>query len=260
VIRDIDAIAVQLKKLSDAKVPVIWRPLHEAGGGWFWWGAKGATAGKALYNIIYDRIVNYHGIHNLIWAWSSPEPEWYPGNNKVDLIGYDSYPGAHNYTVQKPMFDQLYKIVNGEKLIAMTENGPIPDIQMCFEMDAPWAYFMSWSDLVSAQNSSQHIKDVFANPSVLTVESPGSTCTVTSWQEKSDMCKAEAYPNPFADQVLINAEGLFGYEVYDAMGKLVEKDKAYASAKLGTHWPAGIFLIKIVSAEGVRTLHVAKKP
>jgi mannan endo-1,4-beta-mannosidase len=30
--KDIDTIAVQLKKLQDARVPVIWRPLHEAEG------------------------------------------------------------------------------------------------------------------------------------------------------------------------------------------------------------------------------------
>ncbi|MCL2255030.1 MAG: hypothetical protein FWC09_11370, partial [Lachnospiraceae bacterium] len=35
---DIDIIAVQLKRLQDAGVPVLWRPLHEASGGWFWWG------------------------------------------------------------------------------------------------------------------------------------------------------------------------------------------------------------------------------
>jgi mannan endo-1,4-beta-mannosidase len=32
--KDIDTIAVQLKRLQDANVPVIWRPLHEAEGGW----------------------------------------------------------------------------------------------------------------------------------------------------------------------------------------------------------------------------------
>src|SRR5688572_9122631 len=37
IIRDIDAIAVQLQLLEDAKVPVLWRPLHEAEGKWFWW-------------------------------------------------------------------------------------------------------------------------------------------------------------------------------------------------------------------------------
>jgi len=38
---DIDAIAAQLHKFQDANVPILWRPLHEAWGEWFWWGARG---------------------------------------------------------------------------------------------------------------------------------------------------------------------------------------------------------------------------
>ncbi len=40
-VRDIDAIASLLKRLQDHGVTVLWRPLHEAAGGWFWWGAGG---------------------------------------------------------------------------------------------------------------------------------------------------------------------------------------------------------------------------
>ena len=39
-LRDIDVIAQELKKLQAANVPVLWRPLHEADGKWFWWGAQ----------------------------------------------------------------------------------------------------------------------------------------------------------------------------------------------------------------------------
>src|SRR5690606_5929825 len=35
---DIDLIAGELQTLENAGVPVLWRPLHEASGGWFWWG------------------------------------------------------------------------------------------------------------------------------------------------------------------------------------------------------------------------------
>lgn len=41
---DIDTIAVQLGILRDAGIPVLWRPLHEAEGKWFWWGARGPEA------------------------------------------------------------------------------------------------------------------------------------------------------------------------------------------------------------------------
>ena len=87
IIRDIDTIAYQLKKYQNAGIPILWRPLHEAGGGWFWWGAKGPEACKELYNIMFDRMKNYHHLHNLIWVWSTPESNWYPGNDKVDIIG-----------------------------------------------------------------------------------------------------------------------------------------------------------------------------
>ncbi len=78
IIRDIDDIAVQLKRFEDAGVPVLWRPLHEAGGGWFWWGAHGPEACLELWNILYERLVIHHHIHNLIWVWSTPEEDWYP--------------------------------------------------------------------------------------------------------------------------------------------------------------------------------------
>ncbi len=171
IIRDIDDVSAQLKKFQDSGIPVLWRPLHEAGGGWFWWGAKGPEACLELYNIMFDRMTNHHQLHNLIWVWSSPEEDWYPGNDKVDIIGYDSYPGALNYSTRKSVFDALYRLTGGKKLIAMTENGPIPDPDDCLELDAPWLYFMSWNNLVFEQNTDKHILEVYDNPDVLTVES-----------------------------------------------------------------------------------------
>ena len=177
VIQDIDSIASQLKRLEAVNVPVLFRPLHEAGGhgamngsnAWFWWGSDGAIACLTLYDMIYDRITYHHGINNLIWVWSDPHVGWYPGNDKVDILGYDSYPGAFNYSPNKPMFDHLYNIVQGEKIIAMSENGPIPDIDQCIAQDAMWSYFSAWSNLVVEQNSIEHIQAVYNHPNVLTL-------------------------------------------------------------------------------------------
>ena len=185
IIRDIDYIAIQLKKFQDAGIPILWRPLHEAGGGWFWWGAKGPVACKKLYGILYDRLMNYHQLHNLIWVWSTPETAWYPGNDSVDIIGYDSYPGAYSYGNQKASFDVLYKLTQGKKLITMSENGPIPDIDACLNGDAPWLYFMSWGgqapNLVMTQNSIAHIQQVYSNLNVLKLESTNAK-TSRQWR------------------------------------------------------------------------------
>lgn len=191
ILKDIDDIAIQLRKFKDAQVPVLWRPLHEAGGGWFWWGAKGPEACIKLYDILFDRLMNFHQMHNLIWVWSTPEKDWYPGNSKVDIIGYDSYPGTFNYGTQKNWFDILADVTGGKKLIAMTENGPIPDPSECLALDVPWLYFMSWADLVTEQNSEEHLRYVFSHPGVITL---GSDNSLSSYNWHSTLYPPEWRP------------------------------------------------------------------
>ncbi|HYP15761.1 MAG TPA: glycosyl hydrolase [Opitutus sp.] len=169
-LRDIDAIAVQLKRLQDAKVPVLWRPLHEAEGGWFWWGAKGPEACKALWRVMYDRLTNLHGLNNLIWVWNSINPAWYPGDEYVDIVSMDSYPGNFNYTAQSGSFDRLVALTGHEKLIAMTENGPIPDPDLIQVYDAPWSWFCTWNGFPQSANSVAHLQKVYHHPFVLTLD------------------------------------------------------------------------------------------
>ena len=87
-LRDIDAIAVQLLRLQAANIPVLWRPLHEAEGGWFWWGAFGPENAKTLYRLVYKRLTETHKLRNLIWVWNSVSPAWYPGDDVVDICFY----------------------------------------------------------------------------------------------------------------------------------------------------------------------------
>ncbi|MGC8804260.1 MAG: glycosyl hydrolase, partial [Bacteroidales bacterium] len=81
-IRDMDIVANLLKRMRDSGVPVLWRPLHEAEGGWFWWGAKGGDACKKLWWTMYNRFTRFHNLTNLIWVWNSYVDEkgvnWYP--------------------------------------------------------------------------------------------------------------------------------------------------------------------------------------
>ena len=90
-IRDIDAISEQLKILQDNNVTVLWRPLHEASGGWFWWGCRGKDAYQWLWNLMYERQTHYHKLNNLIWVWNGQDPDWYVGDDRCDIIGEDVY-------------------------------------------------------------------------------------------------------------------------------------------------------------------------
>lgn len=141
---DIDAIAVQLKRLQDADVPVLWRPLHEASGGWFWWGASGPDAYLELYKLMYDRLTNVHGLNNLIWVWNGQDAAWYPGDEYVDIIGEDIYPGEHEYASQAARFIKALGYTDARKLITLSENGCIPDPEQMVRDNIMWSYWCTW--------------------------------------------------------------------------------------------------------------------
>ena len=143
-LRDMDAIATQLKKFDAAGIPLLWRPLHESEGAWFWWGAKGPEAFKTLWRLLFDRIVNHHGLHNLVWVLSSEDPAWYPGNDVVDIIGVDGYPPDRT-DVLYPNWQALKKRLDGVKLIALSEFGGVPDIERMHRFGVWWCYFAPWS-------------------------------------------------------------------------------------------------------------------
>lgn len=159
---DIDLIAGELKKLKDADAPVLWRPLHEAEGAWFWWGAEGPEPCKELYRLLYDKLTNEYGLDNLIWIWTgSTSPaaaDWYPGDDVVDIVGYDKYnavDGLPNLSSISSTFYSLVQSTDGKKMVAMTENDSIPSLENLVNDKAAWLYFCPWymNYLTSEQNN-----------------------------------------------------------------------------------------------------------
>ncbi len=142
--RDIKEIAKQLKRLEKAGVPVIWRPLHEASGGWFWWGAQGPDAYKKLWKYLYKELTNTYGCNNLIWVYNGQSADWYPGDEYVDIVGEDIYPGNHVYDPQVSRFKQAINYGSKTKITALTENGCIFDIDSAVSINALWSWFMTW--------------------------------------------------------------------------------------------------------------------
>lgn len=143
-ISDMDEIAEKIKELEKAGVPILWRPLHEASGGWFWWGASGPEAYKKLYRLMYDRFTNVHKLNNLIWVWNGQHPDWYPGDDCVDIIGEDIYPGEKVYTSQTARFLKAYRCSTEPKLVALSENGCLMDPDLVDRDNNKWSYFMTW--------------------------------------------------------------------------------------------------------------------
>lgn len=177
--RDIKEIAKQLKRLEKAGVPVIWRPLHEASGGWFWWGAKGSDAYKKLWKYLYKELTNTYGCNNLIWVYNGQSADWYPGDEYVDIVGEDIYPGNHVYDPQVSRFKQAISYGSKTKITALTENGCIFDIDSAVSINALWCWFMTWGGefTVNGSNYSEKyteksvIKKMYASKYSLTLGS-----------------------------------------------------------------------------------------
>lgn len=162
----IDCLAQELLKVQDAGIPIIFRPYHEAegnqgiGNAWFWWGYEGPEPYKALWKQLYTTLTEKYGIHNLIWEFNSytytTSPEWYPGDEWVDMVGFDKYNTEYNRHDGKTSgpnedaisstFYSLVDLTDNKKLVAMSENDTVPSLSNILTEKAYWLYFCIWYD------------------------------------------------------------------------------------------------------------------
>jgi mannan endo-1,4-beta-mannosidase len=155
----VDTIANYLKQLQKAHVPLLWRPYHEMNGNWFWWGNRtGQYSTQALYRQIFDRLVNYHKLNNLIWVWSVDRPvkagmeysNFYPGNNYLDILALDVY----GSDFKQGYYDQLLALSKG-KPITLAEVGSPPSPEV-MKSQPKWSYWVIWAGLVRNTSKKQY--------------------------------------------------------------------------------------------------------
>ncbi len=168
----LDVIAGFLLELQTAGVAVLFRPLHEMNQGQFWWGGRPGPHGTArLYQITHDYLERQKGLTNLVWVWDVQDLDWSwasydPG--AWDVLAMDMY--GDGYTAQK--YATLLALAKG-KPIAIGECAKLPTAA---ELAAQprWTFFMAWAELVYSNNSEQQIRDLYADPRLVTLaEMPG---------------------------------------------------------------------------------------
>ena len=157
IVADVDIVSGYFKQLQEKGIAVVWRPLHEASGGWFWWGVGSAECYVQLYRLVFNRMVGTNGLKNLIWVWnintdpslgydySALNAAWYPGDEYVDIVAVDIYNPMDDHNSGANYFNKIVSDVGTNKMIALSENGAIPDIDSIAEDKAYWSYWMTWS-------------------------------------------------------------------------------------------------------------------
>lgn len=207
----VDAVAVFLRQLQDAHVPVLWRPYHEMNGDWFWWGARteGAYTTAALYRQIFDRLVNHHQLKNLVWEWSvdrmsKPNMEhekYFPGIEFVDVLALDVYGNdfAQSY------YDSLVKLSQGKPLaLAEVGNPPAPAV---LAQQPLWTYYATWAGMVRNTTRKQYA-EVMKDPRVLNLDDPAYASAMEAFRQACGLpaIKIEAPPVNFSGTWVLNED------------------------------------------------------
>lgn len=170
---DLDYMAGILQTFREKRIPILWRPFHEADGAWFWWGNKGPEAAKQLYLIMYERFTKVHHLDNLIWVWNSPNIEGYVGDDVCDIISRDMYPPSHLHTDQKEAYMELIQITKENKIAAIAEIGTIVSVPDLSRSNIPWAWYMTWcTEHVMSDNytDSQELIRAYQHDYAITLE------------------------------------------------------------------------------------------
>ena len=170
-----------IKTADGQTVPVVWRPWHEHTGSWFWWGQDLCTTEqyKALWQMTYDYMVKERGLDNLVWAYSpgaggiTPElfAERYPGDEIIDMVGFDCYQYSTDEVYIKEMkhaLDVMSAFNEGRgKIMAVTETGyeGIPNARWWTDVlyqavkDYPVSYVLTWRNACD-----EHMQHHFYGP------------------------------------------------------------------------------------------------
>ena len=156
VMKELAAAADTLEKLADGDIPVLWRPLHEIDGGWFWWTDRETPENTArLWRLMFDYFTKERKLDNLIWVYSAGvgkkktfeyRKRFYPGADYVDISGIDIYGVDFQKDIDAywDYYDVMARVSPG-KMLVCGEGDAIPDPDKTQAGTLPrWLYTLPW--------------------------------------------------------------------------------------------------------------------
>lgn len=176
---DLSYLADQLNYFAEYDIPVLLRPYHEMNQGSFWWGGQDPTAYKALWQIMYNYLVNTRGLHNLLFVWApiswnptGADVPWnyYPGAAYVDIVAVDYYnkTGAAGLSTGDATSLQTYyaALVHYSKPRMLAESYYVPvSTGVNALIGSPWVIWTVWGDGLTSHNTNADVKSTYYNTS-----------------------------------------------------------------------------------------------
>lgn len=178
----LDRVADYALRMEKEGAPILFRPLHEHNGYWFWWGKDHSSAKdfQKLWEYTVTYLRDTKGVHNMLYVYSpnghfNNTDEYldrYPGDKWVDIMGVDTYDDDQTGEWYK-LLDEDLKVMNqvadkNGKLTAISEAGVRRGGSLCVtgNVDKDWfgkvakiavdnkaAYFMTWSNFEKLEHN-----------------------------------------------------------------------------------------------------------
>lgn len=169
--QQVESVAVHLRRLQNAGVEVLWRPLHEINEQAFWWGNRPGPDGSALlYRQVHDQMLAL-GLDSLIWVWCVDDwvhddeiAAYWPGEF-VDVVGLDVYrrrfPTHETY--------EALRTLAGRRPMALTEVASVPTPEE-LSSQPRWAYWVTWAEMLQDPqlNNPRLVRRTFTHPRTVT--------------------------------------------------------------------------------------------
>ena len=178
---DLSKTVAYMQQLADDHVPILFRPLHEIDGGWFWWTDRDKPENTAaLWRMIYDYLVNKRHLHNLIWVYSASDTKdpveyrrrFYPGSAYVDIAGVDIYSDQVGQDFHTSAYQNYYDLmgqVAPGKMLALCECNSVPSPEVMASKGPRWLYCLPWW-APGKDNPEDWVKQAINDPLMITLD------------------------------------------------------------------------------------------
>lgn len=166
---DLKRVADWLTILRDEKVPVLWRPMHEFDGKWFWYGKGGGKNFVRLWETMYNYFTKERKLNNLIWVLphSDKIDTTYMVSTKMfDIAGPDTY----RTEAQQGLYYKTEKMYGKGRMIPLHECGTLPDPEECKKNNTRWIWWMLWHTGHLTDHNKEELIRIYNHPDVLTLE------------------------------------------------------------------------------------------